>query len=79
MLRHNLLLLHFLAKHGLKGPQDLLLVVLTKHVGEFGHFFALFGAADEVFSHDTELNFLALLLDVSGDDLVDGDELLEVE
>lgn len=57
LIRIELLLLlleGLLAQHRLECAQNLLLVLLAKHVGELGHFFALFGAADEFFAHDGE-------------------------
>lgn len=69
-MRHHLLLLHFLAEHGLKGPQDLLLVVLAEHVGKLCHLFALLGTTHKVFPHDAKLYLRALLLHVAGNDLL---------
>ena len=48
-----------------------MLVFLTEHVGELGHFFALLGTADKVFSHDAEAHNI-ILFDVASENLVNG-------
>lgn len=68
------LLLHFLPQHGFESSQDLLLVLLSEHVGELSHFPTLLRAADELLAHDGESDLVWLVwleIDVACDDLVD--------
>lgn len=65
----------FFPEHRLKCSQYLLLVFLAQHVSKFGHFLALFRAADKFLAHNRKLNSL-ILVDVASDDLVD--RLIEV-
>ena len=71
-----MLLERLFPEHRLEGPQNLLFILLTKHVGEFSDFFALFRAADKFFAHDCKLDSL-ILIDVASDDLIDG--LIEID
>lgn len=56
------ILLHLLPKHAFKCLQDLIFIVLFKHVSEFGYLFAFLAAGEHFVSVDVELDDLLLAI-----------------